>query len=102
MVKDLTDEREMSKALQSNYTLWQTKYNDLEMKFKKFETEKQMEMSELREQIRDLMFFLEAQNTIAKSDLKDEIASSSVTIPTENEGVTNELGAKSKNRRKKK
>lgn len=96
-MKDLTEEREMSKALQSNYATWQTKYTELESRFTKAESDKNLEMTELREQIRDLMFFLEAQNTIANSDLKDELAGSSVTIP-EQTGAD----AKSKSRRKKK
>lgn len=89
-MKDLTEEREMSKALQSNLA-------ELETRFKKAEIEKNLEMTELREQIRDLMFFLEAQSTIANSDLKDELAGSSVTIPE-----PTVADAKSKTRRKKK
>jgi len=34
----------------------------------------------MREQVRDLMFFLEAQKSIAESEIKEEIAEGRVTI----------------------
>lgn len=97
LVKDFAEERQMSKALQSNQSSWQTKYTALETKYEHYKNEKDCEILELKEEIRDLMFYMEAQNTIAKSDLKEEIASSSVTVPN-NPPEANKL----KNRRKKK
>lgn len=85
----------MCKALQTNQSSWQTKYTSLEEKFKQYQQEKDFEIAELKEQIRDLMFYMEAQNLIAKSELKDEIATSSITVPVVEE-------SKTKNRRKKK
>lgn len=70
----------MNKALQSNQSGWESKYTTLEVKFRKYQTEKEAEIADLRDQIRDLMFYMEAQNVIAKSDLKEEIATSSVSI----------------------
>lgn len=70
----------MSKALQSNQTSWQAKYALLETNYRKFQIEKEGEISELKDQIRDLMFYMEAQNTITNSDLKDEIATSSISV----------------------
>lgn len=71
----------MSKALQSNQTSWQSKYTSLETNYRKYQIEKEGEINELKDQIRDLMFYMEAQNTIANSDLKDEIATSSISVP---------------------
>lgn len=74
LLKELSDERQMSKALQSNQATWQAKYE-------KFESEKLTEISELKEQIRDLMFYMEAQNQISNSDLNQEdINGTSVTL----------------------
>lgn len=81
LIKDLAEERQMSKAMQSNQSSWQAKYSELENKYKTFQELKEAEIVELKDEIRDLMFYMEAQNTIANSDLKDEIATSSVTVP---------------------
>lgn len=96
LIKDLADERQMSKALQSNQTSWQSKYTQMETNYRKFQIEKEGEITELKDQIRDLMFYMEAQNTIAKSDLKDEIATSSISLPSPSNDVN------PKQRRKKK
>lgn len=87
----------MSKALQSNQTSWQSKYTQLETNYRKLQIEKEVEITELKDQIRDLMFYMEAQNTIANSDLKDEIATSSISVPNPSNDVSNQ-----KQRRKKK
>jgi BRCA1-associated protein len=91
VLKDLSEEKQFSKTLQMNHNSWQTKYSSLEKVCK----EKEQEVGELKDQVRDLMFYMEAQNTISKSELKDEIAAGSVTIA---EGGSD----KKKNRRKKK
>lgn len=77
----------MSKALQSNQVSWQSKYSSMEKNYRKFQTEKEEEITELKDQIRDLMFYMEAQNTIANSDLKDEIATSSISVPSPSHDV---------------
>jgi len=86
----------MSKALQSNQTSWQAKYSLLETNYRKYQIEKEGEITELKDQIRDLMFYMEAQNTIANSDLKDEIATSSISVPSPSSDINQ------KQRRKKK
>lgn len=93
----MAEERQMTKALQSNQSSWQAKYTALETKYNQYKNEKNNEITELKDEIRDLMFYMEAQNTIAKSDLKEEIATSSVTVPTNLPD-----SSKLKNRRKKK
>lgn len=81
LIKDLAEERQMNKALQSNQASWQSKYTQLETNYRKLQIEKEGEITELKDEIRDLMFYMEAQNTISNSDLKDEIATSSISVP---------------------
>lgn len=92
--KELAEERIMSEALQSNQSGWEAKCQTLNDKYKSYQTEKEKEITNLKEQIRDLMFYIEAQNVIGKSELKDEIATSSIRIPTP------ELDNTKRNRRK--
>lgn len=93
----------MTKALQSNQSTWQTKYNLLEIKHQEYITAKENEIQELNEQIRDLMFYMEAQNTIANSDIKDELVTASVVIPEQPQQQSSPAGQNGgKLRRKKK
>jgi BRCA1-associated protein len=75
-LKDLAEEKQFGKTLQLNHTSWQNRYATLEKQYQ----EKEAEIIDLKDQVRDLMFYMEAQNTIAKSDMKDEIATGSVTV----------------------
>lgn len=88
-LRDLAEEKQFSKTLQLNHTAWQEKYASLEKLYK----EKEQEVVDLKEQVRDLMFYMEAQNTISKSEYKEEIAEGSVTVAED---------SSKKNRRKKK
>lgn len=94
-MKDLTEEKQFSKTLQLNHSSWQTKYSNLEAKYK----EKEQEIVDLKEQVRDLMFYMEAQNTIANSTMKDEIVDGTVLV--EESPGTSATG-KNKRRNKKK
>lgn len=78
ILKELSEEKQFGKTLQSNQSSWQTKFSALEKKC----TEKEQEITELKEQVRDLMFYLEAQNKIANSELKEELAGASVEVPS--------------------
>lgn len=86
----------MSEALRSNQSGWEAKCLALDEKFKKYEAEKEAEIADLKDQVRDLMFYMEAQNVIGNSELKDEIGTSSVTISNP------EPDTSKKSRRKKK
>jgi BRCA1-associated protein len=90
VLKDLSEETQFSKTLQQNHNSWQVKYAALEKQYQ----DKEKEVVELKEQVRDLMFYMEAQNTISKSELKEEIAEGSITI--------DDSASKKKNQRKKK
>lgn len=89
----------MSKAFQSNQSSWLQKYTDLEQNFAAHKAEKASEIAELKEEVRDLMFYMEAQNTIAKSSIKNEYVGSSVSMPSTSEQASAE---KPKARKKKK
>lgn len=93
----------MGKAFQSNQSSWLQKYTDLEQSFAAHKSEKAAEIAELKEEVRDLMFYMEAQNTIAKSSIKNEYAGSSVSMPSTSEQAAAAAAAeKPKSRKKKK
>lgn len=98
-LSQLQDEKEISRALQRNQTAWQTKFNNLESQFKGFQETKDKELLDLKEQLRDVMFFLEAQKQIEASDAKEEIAEGRIVVgePAPQPGSSN-VG---KHRRKK-
>lgn len=90
----------MINALRSNQSGWETKCSQLEEKFQKYQTEKEAEIIDLKDEIRDLMFYMEAQNAVANSQLKDEINDTSITIsPASN---TSDASGSKRGRRKKK
>lgn len=89
----------MIKALRSNQSGWETKCTQLDEKFNKYQAEKEAEIIDLKDEIRDLMFYMEAQNVVANSNLKDEIDDTSIIIsPASTSGAS---GSK-KGRQKKK
>lgn len=98
--KKLSDEREMLNALRSNQSGWELKCSQLEEKFKKYQIEKEAEIVNLKDDIRDLMFHMEARNTIANSHLKDGIDGGTITIPSPS--PSDASGGSNKARRKKK
>lgn len=90
-ITELNDERQLGKALRNNQQQWQVKVSKLE---EKLET-KDKEVTDLQEQLRDLMFYIDAQSVIEKSDEREEIASGTITV-----GEAPQNKRKSKNRRK--
>lgn len=89
----------MIKALRSNQSGWETKCSQLDEKFKKYQAEKEAEIIDLKDEIRDLMFYMEAQNVVANSQLKDEINNTSITISP---AVSEASGSTKRGRHKKK
>lgn len=90
---ELAEERQISKAMQENQLAWQKKYSELEEKFNHYKSEKDSEISELKEQLRDIMFYFEAEKQVMASDQRDEIAEGQI--------VVGESSTKNKHRRKK-
>ncbi|KAK6629916.1 hypothetical protein RUM43_003737 [Polyplax serrata] len=100
-LSQLQDEKQIGKALQQNQTVWQAKFTNLESQFKDFKEMKDQELSELKDQLRDVMFFLEAQKQIEASDAKDEIAEGKIVIserPKNGSGLNSGKQRRRKNR----
>lgn len=111
---ELNEERQLGKALRNNQAQWQARLQATEDKLKQLKLLKQNEIAELKDQLRDVMFYINAQQAIDKSVDKDEILEGTVTVgdapspPTSgdgngNNGSTNNNSNKqksSKNRRK--
>ncbi|XP_063241292.1 BRCA1-associated protein [Bacillus rossius redtenbacheri] len=94
---ELHDERQMSRALQQNLATWQTKFTSLEQQFHEFKDAKEKELLDVKEQLRDVMFFLEAQKQISQSEDREEIAEGRIVI---GEPSANPSGSKTRRRRK--
>lgn len=67
--KQLNEERELSKALQTNQSSWHGKYKVLEQQYNEFKHTHDAEVTDLKEQLRDVMFFLDNQQKLANSEL---------------------------------
>ncbi|XP_063989228.1 BRCA1-associated protein [Diachasmimorpha longicaudata] len=78
---ELSEERELRQALQLNQTSWQTKHKQLQDELKESKNTRDKEIQDLKEQIRDLMFFLEAQKQIENLTDKDDIAGGTIIVP---------------------
>ncbi|KAK4878245.1 hypothetical protein RN001_010751 [Aquatica leii] len=61
MLTELNEEKQLGKALRDNQHQWQTKVTQLEESYSSLKDSKEKEVSELREQVRDLMFYIDAQ-----------------------------------------
>lgn len=94
-LNELNEERQLGKALRNNQQQWQSKVAKLEEKLSELITTKDKEILDLKEQIRDLMFYIDAQRVIEKSDEREEIASGTITV-----GEAPENKRKTRNRRK--
>lgn len=91
----------MIKALRSNQREWEAKCATVEKKFSEYRTEKEEQICSLKDEIRDLMFYMEAQNAVANSQLKDEIADTSISISQPPETPATASSGSKKSRRKK-
>ncbi len=74
---ELEEERRLNQSLWENQGEWQ-RWAEVELAVLK-ET-KDTEIQELKDQVRDLMFFMEVQCPVKMSPLKDKIASGSVVV----------------------
>ncbi|XP_055610111.1 BRCA1-associated protein-like [Uranotaenia lowii] len=83
ITKELAEEKQFGKTLQTNQSSWQTQFSTLEKKC----LQKEQEVTELKEQVRDLMFYLDAKNKIDNSELAEEIAGASIEIPKQAKGT---------------
>ena len=75
----------MNKCLSDNQKLWKDRVGLLEKKIDETIRQKEAEMKELQDQVRDLMFYLETQKKIAESpeDKRQVGISSTVFSPSQ-------------------
>lgn len=73
----------MNKCLSTNQKLWRDRVEILENKIDVTIDQKEREMKELQEQVRDLMFYLETQKKVEASpeDTKQELQKGHVVVP---------------------
>ena len=80
---DLQEEVQMNKCLIENQEIWQKKLQEVEQSLQQVKQAKDSEVADLKEQVRDLMFYLEAQAKLqdVPDATKEEIESGSVYVP---------------------
>lgn len=98
---ELQEERQMSKSMQHNQSVWHEKFITLEKKFEEQQKEKEKEIQSLKEQLRDIMFYLEAQNQIAQLPDRDDIAGGEVVVGAGALAPSPEVSNRGKHRRRK-
>ena len=103
MQSELEEEKEINKMLRSNQEVYQTKLKTIEETMLLMNKQKDDEIKELKMELRDLMFYLDAPNQMSKETnlSKEELESSSLSIrePTPSAAATS---SNPKNRRRKK
>ncbi|XP_059177999.1 BRCA1-associated protein-like [Physella acuta] len=100
VASDLQDERQMNKSLLENQQVWQGKITMLEERLKQISDKKDQEIAELQEQLRDVMFFLDAQQKFANSPgiTQDELQGAQVIVG-ESAATPGNRGKKSRKKR---
>ena len=76
VVGELKEERELNESLRKNQSQWQEQL----AKLKQADSEKDKQISELNDQMRDLMIYLEAQTSIANSPLMGELKEGAASV----------------------
>ncbi|KAI8831580.1 hypothetical protein BC829DRAFT_409445 [Chytridium lagenaria] len=89
------EEREINEALRRNQESWKAEVAAKE----KLLAEKEKEVNELNEQVRDLMFYLETQQKVDQSPMKDELQGGTIVVE-ERQNASPSVGAKKKPRGK--
>lgn len=98
-LNDLNEERQLGKAMRNNQQLWQSQVAELDKKFVDLKEAKEKQLAELNEQVRDLMFFIDAQQVINKSENKEDIAGGTVTIGEAPQPETSKKNRKKRNKK---
>jgi len=88
VLRELQEERALNTNLRDNQSLWQKKVDDLEARLHKVEEEKARETQDLKEQLRDVMFYLEGQKQLGEAEkslevTQEEIEGGQITIGAE-------------------
>jgi len=74
---ELKEEKELNKHLKNDHEKWQTMVKKLETQHDQYVKEKTAEIVDLKEQLRDVMFFLEGEKIIA---MNEELTGGQATV----------------------
>lgn len=80
MTAELSEEKQLNESLRKNQADWQNKLKRSDVEISLIKEVKDREVGELKEQVRDLMFYLESQATVGASPLKEEIQEGSIVV----------------------
>lgn len=82
LTTELKEEQEMNKCLRANQILLQNKLKDEEKLLKETCEQKDLQITEIQEQLRDVMFYLEAQQKInhLPAEARQEIQEGQINI----------------------
>uniref|UniRef100_A0A023FHC7 Putative brca1-associated protein n=1 Tax=Amblyomma cajennense TaxID=34607 RepID=A0A023FHC7_AMBCJ len=83
---ELQEEKEINKCLRENQVAWQSKLKDVETRLLELQETKDKEIKDLQEQIRDLMFYLDAKEKIGSSSAEMQLQLQEGTIVVGNPG----------------
>jgi len=97
---ELKDEKQLNTSLRNNQDEWQIKVKKSEIELNVTKEIKDKEISDLKDQVRDLMFFLEAKEKVQESPYKDEIEEGNIIV-AESQDVKTRKASKSGGKRKK-
>jgi len=76
----MKEHREAMECYSEDNKRWKQMYADMEKKHEDYVKQTTAEINDLKEQLRDVMFYFEAQTKIEESPLKDEIHGASVNV----------------------
>ena len=100
---ELTEEKQLNKSLRENQEGWQIQLKKKEIELNVTKEIKDKEIFELKEQVRDLMFFLEAKEKVQESNFKDEIEEGDIVVPeSQAQGPSRKISKELSAKRKKK
>ncbi|XP_018494674.1 BRCA1-associated protein [Galendromus occidentalis] len=99
--KDLAEEKELSSCLLQDQRKWQTRMDQISSQMSKSKDESDARIRDLEEQLRDVMFFLEAKSKIDKQpdELREELQEASIVVPRS--PAPEGPGARARSRKKK-
>lgn len=95
---NLTDEKELNKCLRNNQEEWSRRLVETEKSLKEIRNEKDAEINDLKEQIRDLMLFLDAKEKLQNvpNTSTDEIENSQIYIQQQSPSTSKSKSTKNK------
>ncbi|KAK3707696.1 hypothetical protein RRG08_050511 [Elysia crispata] len=98
VLAELQEERQLNKCLRENQQLWQGKVSALEERLKSSTETRDKEVSDLQEQLRDVMFYLEAQQKLAGGEgldgmSREELQESQVIVGAASSSTSSQQGA---------